>query len=240
MNYTIEDARAGRLSFWLPKDTPASISIAALDGVRLKEFTSELVKGRRRWNVSLAEPRRDRVRLAVDFQQPLGTGPFFGGKTQTAHQTLAENMDLSPSAAPLVAADGVAYQTGLVAVEGCAELDVRVETAARPVDVGELAVAEYQPGRRLLGAYGFVGEPAAVKLDVLRHPGYAICPAIVQQCELDTILSPDGQSQTQARFKLRTKAVYLQVKLPARAELWSAELNGAAAEAAAGRRQCAD
>ena len=66
----------------------------------------------------------------------------------------------------------------------------------------------------------------AVKLDVLRHPGYAICPAIVQRCELDTNLSPDGQSQTQARFKLRTKAVYLQVKLPEGAELWSAELNG--------------
>ena len=147
-------------------------------------------------------------------------------RAKPAEVRIQDNFPGYSLALPLVAADGVAYQTGLVAVEGCAELDVRVETAARPVDVGELAVAEYQPGRRLLGAYGFVGEPAAVKLDVLRHPGYAICPAIVQQCDLDTILSPDGQSQTQARFKLRTKAIYLQVKLPAGAELWSAELNG--------------
>ena len=74
--------------------------------------------------------------------------------------------------------------------------------------MGELADADYQPGRRLLGAYGFVGDPPAVKIDVLRHPGYGIYPAIVEQCELDTNLSPEGQSQTQARFKLRTKALY--------------------------------
>ena len=228
LNYTVAEARVRRLSLFLPKDTPASISITALDGVKLKEFTSETIGGRRRWNVSLAEAQRDRVRLAVDFQQPLpGTGPFFGGKTRATRQTSAENMDLSPSVPlPLVTAEGVAYQSGLVAIEGCAELDVRVDTSARPVDVGELADAEYQPGRRLLGAYGFVGDPAAVTLDVLRHPGYDICAAIVQRCDLDTNLSPDGQSQTQARFKLRTKAVFLQVKLPEGAELWSAELNG--------------
>ncbi len=103
---------------------------------------------------------------------------------------------------PIIVADGVAYQSGLVAVEGCAELEVKVDTPARQVDVGELADAEYQPGRRLLGAYGFVGDPPAVKIDVLRHPGYGLYPAIVQECELDTNLSPDGQSQTQARFKL--------------------------------------
>ena len=64
---------------------------------------------------------------------------------------------------PIVVADGdgLAYQSGLVAVEGCAELDVKVDTPARQVDVGELADAEYQPGRRLLGAYGFVGDPPA-------------------------------------------------------------------------------
>ena len=103
---------------------------------------------------------------------------------------------------------------------------MRVDTSARRVDVGELAEADYQPGRRLLGAFGFVGDPPVVKIDVLRHPGYRLYPAIVEGCALDTNLSADGQSQTQARFKLRTKAVYLQVKLPAGAELWSAELDG--------------
>ncbi len=69
--YTIEEARTQRLALLLPEDTPASLSIAALDGVKLKEFTPEIVGDQRRWNVLLAEAQRGRVRLAVDFQQPL-------------------------------------------------------------------------------------------------------------------------------------------------------------------------
>ena len=145
----------------------------------------------------LAERRRGRIRLAVDFQQPLPSPEpkgVFG--------------------LPIAAAEGVAYQSGLVGVEGCAELEVRVDTSARPVDVGELADADYEPGRRLLGAFGFAGDPPAVKIDVFRRPGYGLYPAIVEQCVLDTNVSPDGQSQTQAQFKLRTKSLFLQVKLP--------------------------
>ena len=41
-----------------------------------------------------------------------------------------------------------------------------------------------------------------------------------------TLLAADGASQTQARFTLRTKALYLEVKLPEEAELWSAQLLG--------------
>ena len=132
--------------------------------MKLKEFGSEIVGRHRRWNVLLAEPRRDRVRLAVDFQQPLGA--------QEPHSF----------ALPIVLADGVAYQSGLTSVEGCAELEVRVDTSARRVDVGELAEADYQPGRRMLGAFGFVGDPPVVKIDVLRHPGYRLYPAIVEGC----------------------------------------------------------
>ena len=206
--YTVEEARTQRLALSLPKDTPASVAIAGLDGVKVKESVDEIAGGKRRWNVLLVEPQRGKVRLAVDFQQPL------------------PSQEPKGLALPIAAAEGVEYQSGLLAVEGCAELEVVVNTPARRVDVGELADADYQPGRRLLGAYGFVGDPAAVKIDVLRHPGYPIYPAIVEQCELDTNLSPQGVSQTQARFKLRTKALYLQVKLPAGGELWSALLNG--------------
>ena len=129
-------------------------------------------------------------------------------------------------ALPIAAADGVAYQSGLVGVEGCAELEVQVNTSARPVDVGELADADYQPGRRLLGALWLCGRPAGGEDRRFRRPGYGLYPAIVEQCVLDTNVSPDGQSQTQARFKLRTKSLFLQVKLPPKAELWSAELDG--------------
>ena len=223
LTYTIEEARTRRLAFSLPKDTPASISIVALDGAKLKEYTPEVVGDRRRWNVSLVEAVGDSVRLAVEFQQPVSAAIPAATGGQNAREPAHASMAL-----PIVAADGVAHQSGLVAVEGCAELEVLVRTPARSVDVDELAGAKYQPGRRLLGAYGFAGDPPPVKIDVLRHRGYAIYRAIVQECELDTNLSPEGESQTRARFKLMTKALYLQVKLPANAELWSAELDGVA------------
>jgi hypothetical protein len=244
--YTIAEARTRKLAFLLPKETPASVSITALDGATIKESNSEIVGQQRRWTVSLAEPARDRVRLAVALQQPLpgdatagsaAESAASGGRDARAPAAGGQDDDAKAShgrdaratvVLPIIAADGaaVAYQSGVVAVEGCAELEVKVETPARQVDVGELANAEYQPGPRLLGAYGFVGNPPTVKIDVLRHPGYGLYPVIVQECALDTNLSPDGQSQTQARFKLLTKALFLQVKLPAKAELWSAELDG--------------
>ncbi len=66
--YTIEDAKTRRLSLLLPDSTPESISIRGLDGVSVKEFTSEPADEMRRWNVLLDEARRGEVRLAVDFE----------------------------------------------------------------------------------------------------------------------------------------------------------------------------
>ncbi len=208
--YQIEEARTQQLTLSLPENTPAALSIRGLDNLRLKEFVGQSADGARRWNVLLAEPRRGRVRLAVDFQQPYSVG-----------DSASKGLTL-----PLVRAEGVAYQSGMVAVEGSAELDVQVATAARRLDVGELVDAEYQPGRRLLGAYGFAGDPAKVEVTVARHPGYWIDPAIVQKAELSTFLSADGVSQTAAVFQLHTKALYLDVQLPEGSELWSAQIDG--------------
>ena len=206
--YNVQEARTRRLALSLPERTPASLSIAGLDGVGLKEYGSETVDGMRRWSVILGESRRGTIRLAVDFQQPLAP---------------QEPKDL---VLPVVRAEGVAYQSGIVVVEGDAELDVEISRALRKVDVGELAEAKHQPGKRLLAAYQFVGDSPAVSISVSRPAGYGLPPVLVQRAELATLLSADGLSQTAARFSLRTKAQFLQVQLPAGSTLWSAELDG--------------
>ena len=210
--YDVTRARTRRLSFTLPKSSPATISVRLLDGRALKEYASEEVETERRWNVLLADAAQGRVRVAVDFQQPLPTE------------------EVKSYLLPTIRADDVTYQSGIVAVEGSAEIDVQVVKHPRKVDVGELVDAEYQTGRRLLGAFGFSGDEPGETLDVVRHPQYLLHPARVQQAQYVTLLGVNGRAQTSADLRLRTKAGFLEVKLPAGSTLWSAVLDGRPAQ----------
>ena len=212
ISYDIEEARVRRLAFVLPAGTPAALSIRGLDGVTLKEYGSEIVDGMRRWNILLAQGRSDTVRLAIDLQQPLGED---------------QSKDL---VLPVVRADGVAYQSGFVAVEGSAELDVQINAKMREVDIGELVDAEYKTGKRLLGVYRFVGDSPEASLSFVRHPAYGLPTVLVQESELVTVLSSAGLTQTAVRYRLRTKAQLLEVQLPPGSTLWSAELDGTPAK----------
>lgn len=207
--YDVQQAGTRVLSLLLPKSTPTSLAIRGLDGVAIKEFFSEDAgESDRRWRVELAESHRDNVRLAVDFTEDMPEG------------------DQTDFALPLVRADGVGYQSAVVAVEGSAELDIDVKTTARRVDVGELVAAEYQVGKRLLGAFTNVGPAAATTVDVHRRPGYGLPPVIVQRAEMVTLLSASGRNQTAARFQLRTKANFLEVRIAEPKTLWSIVLDG--------------
>ncbi|MBN2021524.1 MAG: hypothetical protein JW809_01905 [Pirellulales bacterium] len=200
--YRVEQARTRSLELILPVDTPPDVALRGADGVEV-EYSAREVEGQRHWTVKLADARRGDVRLLVDFLKRLD-------------DETSQELD-----APVVRAGGVAYQSGLVAIEGSAELDVQVTAKARRVDVGELVDARYQPGRRLLGVYGFVGEPETVKLAVFHRPAYPLDPAVVQHARLLTRLSAQGTAQTEARFDLATKALFLELKLPPEASLWS-------------------
>jgi hypothetical protein len=208
--YDVTRARAERLSFLLPDTTPTSVSVSGLDGLAIKETSSEAVAGKplRRWTAQLAAGRKGRLRLAVDFQQAL---PMSEPKGYVL---------------PAIAADGVDYQSGIVAVEGNATFDVQVVRHPRRADVGELVDADYQVGRRLLGVFGFVGKSDDVAIDVTRHPAYPLPAALVQQADLTTLLAASGVSQTSAGWQLRAKLPFLEVELPPDSTLWSAELDG--------------
>ncbi|MGD2109167.1 MAG: hypothetical protein PVI86_07220 [Phycisphaerae bacterium] len=221
--YHVEEARTRRLSFTLPDSTPENITIRLVDdvgqptAVGLSEYESELIDGTRRWTATLTDGRRDTIRLAVDFEQ--------------GFDLLDETrMDL-----PIVRADGVAYQAGLVAVEGNAELDVEITTSLRNVDVGELAGAHTrQEGAAAggLGVFAYTGDGAEVQVVLSRVPGFTLPPAIVQRAEMMSVVSADGTSQTAARLQLTTNAAFLEVVLPEGSTLWSAELDGVPAKPA--------
>ncbi|MEO8495017.1 MAG: hypothetical protein ABI614_08095, partial [Planctomycetota bacterium] len=205
--YDVQQARTRKLLFQLPEATPASLSVRGLDGTQVKEYSSQVVDGQRQWTASLADSAIGRIRLAIDFEQPLA-------------EAAPQDWEL-----PLAHAMDVAYQSAIVAVEGSPEFDAQVETNGRKIDVGELVDADYQVGKRLLGAFGFVGDPQ-VTIDVLQRPGYGLPAAITQRAELVTLVAASGRSQTAARYLLRTKAAFLQISLPVDATLWSATVDG--------------
>ncbi len=204
--YDVQMARTRKLVFQLPEATPASLSVRGLDGTQVKEYSGELVNGQRQWTVSLAAAVIGRVRLAIDFEQPLA-------------EDEPQDWEL-----PLVRAMDVAYQSAIVAVEGSPEFDAQVETNGRKIDVGELVDADYQVGQRLLGTFGFVSDPQ-VTIDVFQRPGFGLPTAITQRAELVTFVAASGNSQTSARYLLRTKAAFLQISLPQGATLWSATVD---------------
>ncbi len=209
--YDIQNARTDQLTLLLPAGTPSALSIEGMEGTNLKEYHGNIDQDDRLWTVRLAEPARGKVTVSVDFEQPLSAD---GGQSQKL---------------PLVRADDVAYQSGIVAVEGDTELEIQVETDARKVDVGELVDAEYEIGRegqRVLGVYGFVGDPPEVTVGVTRHEIHDLPTTIVQSATLFTQVAPGGNSLTQADYALRTKALFLEIELPKGAKLWSAVLDG--------------
>ncbi len=208
LSYDVREAHTRRVSFSLPLGTSAELTIRGLAGTTVKEYTSVEEGQRRRWTVQLAERQIGAVKLVVDF-------------TQRLPQAAQQNRPL-----PLVQAEGVEYQSALVAVEGDAELDVKVTTTARTVDIGELAGAEYALGRRVIGTFGYVGNETQVSATIARRDPYALPPALVQRAELVTKVSASGLAQSVARYDLLTKATLLEIRLPSRSTLWTVLLDG--------------
>ncbi len=201
--YDVEQARTQTLAFSLPENTPSEIAIHGLDDVQVKESNSRVANGRRIWTVQLAEKRMGRIRLAVDFNEPVKLGDLQNYVLRDVHP------------------ENVIYYSGLIAVEGHAELNIVVAEHSRAVDLGELVDADYQVGTRLLGVYGFVGNNPGVTIRALRHDVHALPSTIVERAELISLVANNGIAQTASRFAFRTKAAYLEVRLPDDATLWS-------------------
>jgi hypothetical protein len=205
--YQVDRARVRQLQFALPGNTPTALSVSGIGQTPVKEYSSTDQDGRRLWTVWLASPMAGAVRLGVDLQM------------MTPREGEAD--------LPLPVLVGVDYQSGRLAVEGEEDLDVRVVAHPRPVDVGELAEASnYRPGARLLGTYGFVGDPEPVRVSRTRHGGYALPSVLVVRSELTSVFGTEGRGQHAAQYVLRSKLRFLDMAMPEGASLWSVLVDG--------------
>lgn len=207
LTYDVREARIRQAAFTLPIGTPTELNILGLEYTTVKQFHSEEQDGRRLWTVQLGQRQSGSLRLAIDFTQRL---PVLA----------QQNADL-----PLIQAAEVTYQSGLVAIEGDAELDVSVKTTARAVDIGELSGAEYSLGRRVIGSFGYVGTGPSFQAAISYRSPFTLPPALVQRAELITKVAASGLAQSVARYDLLTKATLLEIRLPADSTLWTIYLD---------------
>ena len=193
--YTIEEARTRRLAFSLPKDTPASISIAALDGVKLKEYTPEIAAAGGAGTSSLAEAAARPRPACRRFPAALSAAVPVPARRADATRS-AKSSGLRPAGRRGRRRGLSVGPGGRRGLRGIG----RARSKTRP---GRSTWASW-PRPTISPAGGCWGRTASSAIrrrgrsTSSRHPGYGLYPAIVQQCELDTNLSPEGWSQTQA------------------------------------------
>ena len=211
IHYLVDHAKTRSLSFLLPSETPENIGIHGLRGLDVKEYTSKPVtlegKEYRRWDVTLTDPRSGDLRIAVDFEQSMDE----------------EKQKMLPQ----IKVDHVAWQSGLVTLEGHEELDISIlpDSTIRPVDVGELVVAEYIPGRRLLGVYGGATDQTAFTVDIKRNPTYELPVSLIQLARAEVEIDANGKRITKATYDLKTRSTFLMIDLAENEEIWSISLD---------------
>ncbi|MDO4557665.1 MAG: hypothetical protein Q4C47_01710, partial [Planctomycetia bacterium] len=217
MVWKVDQARTSLFRFSLPIDTPEEVTISAPDpSINIRQYTCIPEGNRRVWSVETTKPVIGTVRLVVDF-------PISQMNSATNETTERE--------LPLPSFPDVAHQSGLVAVEGNAELETEVRTEARKVDIGELAEAQsYQPGDRLIGAWSSGVTPPKTIVSIRRYPTFDLAPAIAEDLRIDLRMAdrPTGICWAAAEFTLRTTPQNLLLELPVESKLYAIHLDGRA------------
>lgn len=210
---SIDRAPLRELSFLLPAGTPAGFSVVSarpnLPGV--KDYSQQDSADGMLCKVIL-DRETTRAHLLVAYQLPF------------QHDGAKEPL-------PLIQAQGVAYQSGRIAIEGGAELDVSINDPPRKIDVGELAPFATQPGKRLLGVYAYTNELPTLTLDIKRQAVHPLPACLTALCDAVMILSPRGVAQLAVTYTLHPNLPAITLRLPENAVLWAITLDGQPATA---------
>ncbi|MEZ4430694.1 MAG: hypothetical protein R3A51_23705, partial [Nannocystaceae bacterium] len=145
-------------------------------------------------------------------------------------------------AAPIVVPLGVERSKGWVGVESRGNIEIAggAVKGATTVDVRSLpaAILGITPQPVLLG-YKYLGDGVAVPLVVSHHADIDVLVTLLDQTRARTMWTREGRRLTSVKYQIRNnRRQFLRLKLPEKAELWSASVGGRAvqpAKAADGR-----
>ncbi len=138
--------------------------------------------------------------------------------------------DSAGAAVPLVVPIGVERAKGWVGVQalGNLELSSGAVTGAATVDVRTLpaSIVAVTDQPVLLG-YKYLTADASIPLNVQEHAEVDVLVTLLDQAEATTMFTRDGRRLTQVRYQVRNnRRQFLRLRLPGKAELWSASVAG--------------
>ncbi len=184
-------------------------------------FTGEHIAERRRdddvWTIRFQSEQSGDYVLGVQATIP---APADEADKQRFHFRL-------PAVVPLESA----HWSGAWAVEANTDTEIGfAATGANEVDALHAPpLAGYQPRRRVIGVFEFLGGTADMKIDLdgVRHAVAGGAVAVVDWLDLETEASTSGVMRHRATVRARTVADgFFNLHLPAGAALWSLTLDG--------------
>ena len=185
---------------------PAEFKNVEINGVniRSREQTGGV------WRVELQSPVRGKYTLTVTWDQPRPA------KTNT--------LELAG-----VAAEKVERETGFFAVTAKSPLQVSETRATdlQRVDTGDFPDWANVSGSLTALAYRYDKPGPRLALEVRRFDDAAVLEALVDRAQFTSVVADDGQMMTELALSVRNNGrQFLEVELPASAQVWSAFVAG--------------
>lgn len=126
---------------------------------------------------------------------------------------------------------GVERETGSLAIASAGGLQLEpqaVSPALRRIDESEIGAADRAMiTRPVLLAWRYEGPSFDLQIQARRYEPLQVLEAVADRTQLTTVVNPEGQTLTQASFRVKNNEKQFQrFRLPAGAEFWSCFVNG--------------
>ena len=243
LDLQIEQGTVRQLRFTLPAEVGKKIQVSPIgSAARIVEqdptplASDDNKEGKLNlWRIELDRPVTGQLSLAVDFEQPFAMIAPSSGDGDSVDQPPA------PTAVPLLALQGVARQSGIVALEAASDqqIDLKAENLREldPADVPQ--PKSYVPSQRIVAAYQYQRLPYRLALSAVRYRSESVLTAVCTSADITSVASPPDRMRYQARFRIRSRNLQeVTVTLPESADLWSAMLDGEPVEVRADEGVC--
>lgn len=221
LSFEVKGAPAREVTLLMPL---GMANAAQVSGARIKEKSVAPARepGLERWRLRFSDQQGKAFKLLVNFDTVLPA---------------ADQLSPMDFAAPTIHVDGVARESGVVAVFSSDSTEITAEPRElRPIEVTAVPRDPWmeRPGRPLI-AYSYVRPEYRLDLKVRRHRSGEVLTALAERLDLETSYDIDGTLRHRAVFSLRNLShQFLNLELPEGAKLWSVVVDGVGVKPALG------